>query len=359
MFPLIANRLGEVTADTPLKTLLESSQRWARMRALINRQQAETIGCLFNEADLPLVWTKGTALANRIDQRPELRPSSDLDALIRWQDTERVIELARQQKWTPNISLRKNRKRARYLDSEISFYMGREGALDLAWKPRTPFTYDPFISNWIWETSHQKDCNGILFACDTWLLLETIEHGLYVNSVYPIRWVIDAVRLIDTCKETIDWPMLLDLSARYRLTHLLFTALKIVEKYTENIPEWVWAKQKRFRPSLLDKAEFRVRIISPDLDTAYPAFLALNRLRREPLHLWTKLPPIRINNTTVGIFSRTCIPLRNMTAKMLTNAEKTKKKITGRINRLRNPVLTLSPRNVPPHSRDDTPHTES
>lgn len=319
LFPLIADRLGGDLRSQPLTKYLQSTQRWARMQAMVNRQMAGQIGRLFKAKNLDLMWTKGTAIIARTDGRPELRPSVDLDALFRWDDVEQILALGKAQGWAPRTVLHKNRKRARYRNTEISFDIGARGELDLQWLPRLAFAYDRKIQPWLWQdNTRAQDAHGTFYASDTWLMIETIDHGLNANSVYPIRWLVDAVRLLHWRQNSIDWEMLVEIVKRNKLHYSFLKGLETVARYSPHIPQNVLNALKKPRASHLDREEFKVRVSIDDPAARYVARRVLTRLRREPSRIYYKAPPNPLDlKLKISARAKLAIAVRNVGSRAL------------------------------------------
>ncbi len=319
VFPLIASRLDGDVSQQPLAKYLESARRWARMQAMLNQQLSGQIGALFQGEGIPLMWTKGAALVARTDQRADLRPSADIDALFRWEDVDRILELAEGEGWKPRLGLMKNKARARYANTELSYDIGARGELDLQWRPRMAFTYDTEIQPWLWQDpARHEDETGTPYASDTWLLIEILDHGLNANEVHPIRWVIDAVRLLEWQHERIDWEMFVKIVTRNKLHHSFLIGLQTVAKYSPHIPQSVLDQLKNIRVTYLDKEELKARLSAENLAKAYNAQQSLNRLRREPSKMYFKSPvnPL-LKKLNISMPARAMIAARNVVTRLL------------------------------------------
>ncbi|NOR61142.1 MAG: hypothetical protein GQ535_01440 [Rhodobacteraceae bacterium] len=314
VFPLVADRLGGDLSQQPLAKYLESARRWARMQAMLNQQLSGQIGALFQAEGIPLMWTKGAALVARTDQRPELRPSADIDALFRWEDVDRVLELGEAQGWKPRLGLMKNKARARYANTELSYNIGARGELDLQWRPRMAFTYDTQIQPWLWQDpTRAEDKTGTPYASDTWLLIEVLDHGLSANDVHPIRWVIDAVRLLEWRHASIDWEMFAEIVTRNKLHYSFYIGLQAVAKYSPHIPQTVLEQLQNTRVTYLDREELKARLSAQNLATVYNTQQALNRLRRAPSKMYYKSPvnPL-LKGLDISVKTRFIIAARNV-----------------------------------------------
>ncbi len=319
LFSLIAERLSGDLASQPLAKYLQSARRWARMQAMLNQQLSREIGALFKAEGIPLMWIKGTALVARTDQRRDLRPSADLDALFRWEDVEHILALAGREGWTPHLGLLKNLKQARYVNTELSYKIGAYGELDLQWRPRMAFTYDRRIQSWLWQDpSRVQDATGTTIASDTWLFIEILDHGLVANEVYPIRWLVDAVRLLHWRHENIDWGMVLDIIKRNKLHHHYFSGLESVARYSPHIPPFVMDALRKTPVNFLDREELKARLSAENLGKGFFAQQALNKLRREPSKLYYRsvVNPLS-RNMDLSVATRLTFAGRNVLTRVL------------------------------------------
>lgn len=259
---------------------------------MLNNQLAADLGAMFKAEEIALMWTKGTALVARTDGRADLRPSADLDALFQWQDVDRILALAKARGWTPRLGLHENRNRARYVNTELSFDIGNHGQLDLHWMPRLPFAHDEKLQTWLWnDPSRSVDGTGVFYASDTWLLIEIIDHGLNVNTVYPIRWLVDAVRFLEQRHAMIDWQALTDIVIRNKLHYSYLIGLQTLAAYSAHVPDTVLARLGQKRVGFLDRDELQNRVGAKDMSQAYLTHLALTKLRRAPSKRYFKFPP--------------------------------------------------------------------
>jgi len=171
----------------------------------------------------------------------------------------------------------------------------------------------------LWQDpTRAEDETGTPFASDTWLLIETLDHGLNANEVHPIRWVIDAVRLLAWQHAHIDWEMFVKIVARNKLHHAFYIGLQTVAKYSPHIPQSVLAALQNTRVSFLDKEELKARLMAETLANAYIAQQSLNRLRREPSKMYFKSPvnPL-VKSQLITAPTRGIIAARNVFTRLL------------------------------------------
>ncbi|MCZ2127939.1 MAG: nucleotidyltransferase family protein [Anaerolineales bacterium] len=95
MAPLLRHHLRRANAAIPKETAQILDGLYARHRAA-NRVHAQTllqVNALFAQAGIQMLLLKGLGLAYQCYPDPALRPVSDMDLLIRWQDSRPALDL--------------------------------------------------------------------------------------------------------------------------------------------------------------------------------------------------------------------------------------------------------------------------
>lgn len=95
MAPLLRHHLRQVGASIPKETSHILDGLYARHRAA-NRAHTQTllqIISIFAQADIHVLTLKGLGLAHQCYPDPALRPVSDIDLLIHWQDARSALDL--------------------------------------------------------------------------------------------------------------------------------------------------------------------------------------------------------------------------------------------------------------------------
>jgi hypothetical protein len=95
------------------------------------------------------------------------------------------------------------------------------------------------------------------------LLFEAIEHGLRWNEVTPVRWLVDAVSVIEAPHCSIDWDALMARIDRNRLTALFAIGLNTLARYTDAIPPAVLDRIRRQRPAWCERRHARLVLQEP------------------------------------------------------------------------------------------------
>lgn len=98
--PLLHHHLGQVPSctvpDIARTTLADKSRSCLAWNLLLRHELVRLLG-LFNQAGIPVIPLKGLYLADLLYEDPDLRPTSDLDLLVRTQDvqaSQQVLEQA-------------------------------------------------------------------------------------------------------------------------------------------------------------------------------------------------------------------------------------------------------------------------
>ncbi len=93
-----------------------------------------------------------------------------------------------------------------------------------------------------WKSAVNLDFTGVstLQPSAALSLLLIVVHGLRFNAMPPIRWVPDALAIIDKARDEIDWSSLLDFAIRNRVSYRLGLGLGyLLDNWNAPIPQYV------------------------------------------------------------------------------------------------------------------------
>ncbi|EBA12647.1 nucleotidyltransferase family protein [Roseobacter sp. CCS2] len=315
LFPIVAYHLGDQLHQADNQSWFNLSTDCDETHSTKLREAQTSVEVLLHDAGIPFMWTKGTALANELYPKHHLRPSSDLDALVPWESLAALEDLAAKRGWTYKLGQGVVARNARYHGSEMSWEIDGGIHLDVCWMPRLPFTFDPLAMNWIFEQGGSQDTS---YANPTWLLLEAFEHGLCANVVSPIRWVVDALWLINQRGAEIDWQMFFTLTERYQLHCFSKIGLAILDAFTDKIPKDVVRAIEAMPVSALQRDECLMRVATPSNATEYFASLKYNRALRAPKAIYaTKITSPLARHAGLSWRLRGKIGFRNLHARLI------------------------------------------
>jgi hypothetical protein len=90
------------------------------------------------------------------------------------------------------------------------------------------------------------------------MLLHTIIHGLRWNSEPPVRWIPDAVTILRSAGESVDWPAIVEFAESSAVTQRLHMGLSyIAGNLGAEVPAFVLDRLARSRPGLAELVERR------------------------------------------------------------------------------------------------------
>lgn len=313
IFPFVAWNIRQNTKQPITDCWLLDADTWAQQQMDKNEALRHKLGALFTSADLQVAWTKGTAISRQYYPTIKERPSGDLDAICQWESVEKLMQLAGDNDWEKHIGPRKLNMGARVMSPELSYDFGKEGALDMQWQPRMPFTFDTAMVDHIFTTGKPLDADGMLYASATWLLMETIEHGLSYNKVHSIRWVVDALQMLKTDPEGVDWDAFVDMAARYRLGLIMVTGLKALQPFTDHIPDHVITSLKKQKTTGIMRDELAARFVDVGLEDSYMTQRRYNLFLRAPLMTYAVFAPSPVTAAKgLSVRARLAIAWRNL-----------------------------------------------
>ncbi len=157
----------------------------------------------FEDACIETIVLKGAALSVLNYGDYGLRPMNDIDLLIRTNQVSKSIDLLRDLGWTP-VDFEPGEK---YISVSYShgFRNGKGQEIDLHWHLLSQ-SREKDADTDFWDGAITLDINGVatrtLSPSDQ--LLHVCLHGARWNYIPPIRWIADAMTVLNTSSE-IDW----------------------------------------------------------------------------------------------------------------------------------------------------------
>ena len=255
LLPLLWTRVRDLPAAEPLEGRLRGIYRhsWVARQQLV-RHVAPALGVL-REAGVPLLLLKGAALTFREYPEAGARPMMDLDALVPYADRLRAREALVAAGWSVSSLARTQEVEA---IGQVTVRRGEPPDLDLHW--RAPGDLPPLDDRWLWRDTTWAELEGIpvQLPSPTTHLVVTLAHGLRGNRESPIRWVVDAARIIERDPAAIDWDEVVWLAERMRLRTRVTFGLDLLDEL--GVPVAPAAHRRRLADdSLLERWEYAVR----------------------------------------------------------------------------------------------------
>ncbi|HWE06165.1 MAG TPA: nucleotidyltransferase family protein [Rhizomicrobium sp.] len=281
LLPLVWKRLSQASVPHPLLPRLKGVFRsnWVKMTRRI--QGAAAILAALEAEGIGTMIGKGLPLALAYYPAPALRPMSDVDIIVPFEDAPRASALlerdgfsVRRQSWATERRLHHALMHVRADGTEV----------DLHWH----VLYDcpnGAADSYFWSRAVPIDVGSArsLRPAASDLLLQTIVHGLRSNPSPPFRWVADAAMILGS-NEAIDWAAIEAFAEEQGLTKRLQIGLAYLRAFALPIPpaliERLAARSSWLEP--FELAAMRRELRSPAWRHARRAAYLLRLLKWDP-----------------------------------------------------------------------------
>jgi hypothetical protein len=266
LLPLVYHNLLALEVDDPLMLRLKGIYRkaWSKNHLLF-RKTAGALS-LLHSAGIPTMVLKGIPLTLLYYRNHALRPMCDMDVMVPAEEADRALHILEREGWIirkPHLrsfSLRFGRS------MELDNVNGDE--LDLHWHPIFE-THGDGVQQDFWDRAVELEVSGVtsLTLCPSDQLFHTLVHGLRCNNDPPIRWVPDAISIIRSETQPVDWQRLLDYTMKYRVSLQVWMALQyLVERFGCPVPDAVQQTLQSVKPGWTEKLIYRHATSLGDLD---------------------------------------------------------------------------------------------
>ncbi|MDA8961354.1 nucleotidyltransferase family protein [bacterium] len=237
LLPLLHDNLRRLGVDDPILTKYEGLKKlhWFQNRLLMF--QLEAILKTFSENKIRPLLIKGCALNAQGLFAPGLRPMTDMDIVVRADQALEAAKLVAQLGWQA-----KSGQGRSYNESDVRFaHHGKFEkdpglVIELHWETASQFFRgEPSDTAWSNATliHHAgQPCCGLAPADHLLLIL---AHGGYKNNISPIRWVTDAIAILNA--HVIDWDYFVSQAKQHRLAFAVRGMLTYLKSnYFDAIP---------------------------------------------------------------------------------------------------------------------------
>ncbi|HWA53605.1 MAG TPA: nucleotidyltransferase family protein [Solirubrobacterales bacterium] len=220
LLPLVYRNLGAGAFDEEVAGRLKGLYRrsWSHNQ-LIFKRAAGAIGVL-EGAGIETLVTKGASLALLSYGDVGVRPMDDVDVLVPFDRATDAIEVLSAAGWTPD---REDPLAWTRVHHSLGFGGSDHGEVDLHWFA----LWQPARDEHLWRASVPLQLAGAttLAPCPADQLLLACVHGTPWSPLPPFRWVADAVTVIRSAGEGLEWDRLVAEARRRRLTVATAAAL--------------------------------------------------------------------------------------------------------------------------------------
>jgi hypothetical protein len=276
LLPLVYRNLGAEAFDAEVAGRLKGLYRrsWSHNQ-LIFKRAAEAIAVL-EDAGIETLITKGASLALLSYGDVGVRPMDDVDVLVPLDRTAEAIEVLSAAGWKPDHEDPAAWTRVHH---SLGFAGADRGEVDLHWFS----LWQPASDVELWRASVPLELAGTATRapCPADQLLLTCVHGTPWSPLPPFRWIADAVTVIRSAGEQLDWERLVAEAERRCLTVATASALAYLgEEFGAAVPPPVLDRLRAALATRHERAAFRAAC-QPDspLRTLRMAWDRYRRLR--------------------------------------------------------------------------------
>ncbi len=257
LLPLLYHNLYKQGNTDPLMLRLKGiyRQSWSKNHLLFHK--TGQILSLLHKNSIPTIVLKGIALSILTYKNYSVRPMADMDILIPISYTLKTIELLKTYGWEIQEEqyLEHNLKYGR----SATFTDNNKTELDLHWYPIFE-AHDNITDDDFWNEAVPLVAAGVSTKafCLTDNLFHTIVHGMRFNIEPPIRWVADAVTLINSKNSDVDWKRLMHHTKKFRVTLQMKAAFNyLIENFDVVFPEFVMDELNNIQITFSDRLVYK------------------------------------------------------------------------------------------------------
>jgi predicted nucleotidyltransferase len=205
---------------------------WSKNQTLFH-EMAKVVEYL-QHAGIKTMLLKGASLSLLYYKNNGARPMADIDLLVPYKQARQAFELLQKAGWTSTLPL-----------SELDLIFGHAVQLnnsvnqefDLHWRPFNSCCDEYEKDFWDGAIPVKMANVNSLAPNPTNMLFHVIIHGMAWNPVPSIRWVADAITLINSDNFAIDWQQLVDMARKQYLSLRLNNGLQyLYDNFHPSIP---------------------------------------------------------------------------------------------------------------------------
>ena len=260
MVPQLYRNLQRHGIKDPLMDRLKGVYRYYLYKNEILMHRLGALLKAFDEAGIETMVLKGAALIPLYYRESGLRPMLDGDVLVHAHQVEQAMELLGRLRWKPFRYLQPHARIPIVHSTPFEDDGGRQ--LDLHWHLFWE-CFNASDDDDYWEHAVPVQVGGVktLALNPTDQLLHTCWHGARWNEVPPIRWVADAMTILDVSAAEIEWSGLLKKAQRHRIVLPVRDSLEYLkEKFDAPVPESLLKSMSAIRVSRIERESYEVTL---------------------------------------------------------------------------------------------------
>jgi hypothetical protein len=260
MIPQLYRNLQRHGVKDPLMDRLKGVYRYYLYKNEILLHRVGTLLAAFEHTGIKTIVLKGAALIQLYYRESGLRPMLDADVLVHTHQAELAMEVLSRLRWKP---LRHPRPQTRIpIIHSTPFEDDGGRQLDLHWH----LFWECFHANDdedYWQSAMPIKIGGAqtLALSPTDQLLHTCWHGARWNEVPPIRWVADAMAILDASAAQIEWQSLMKKAQRHRIVMPVRDSLAYLQKkFDAPVPDSVLNSLSAVRVSKIERENYELTL---------------------------------------------------------------------------------------------------
>ncbi len=256
LLPLLYKNLQRYIVEDPFVGRLKGIYRleWSKNQRLL--YEMNKVLKYLHDAGIQTMILKGAALTVLIYKNYSVRPMGDIDILVPTSQISLTINLLKDAGWIPITNFIDDD--LRYLHA-IAFKDQFGNELDLHWHHLIECHGNNY--DWdFWERSVSIQLADVstLALNPTDTLLHVIVHGVRWNPLPPIRWIADAMSLINSLDKKIEWTHFINQTKKYKVVLRVKEALHYLQdKFQAGIPMSIMDKINQIPISFTERLEYR------------------------------------------------------------------------------------------------------
>jgi hypothetical protein len=277
LLPLVYRNLAALGYDEAHMPRLKGIHRywWCSNQNLFHRS-APVVEAL-EARGIPTLILKGAAIATLHAADAGVRPMADVDVLVPYARVHDAVALLMTSGWRAPEGVLADEIRYRHSTPMVD---GEGRGFDLHWHALKEGLH-PRSDDGFWSRAVPLELANVrsrgLAPQDA--LLHTVVHGLRWNEEPSVRWIADAMAILGTDGDGINWDVLLDEARRRDVRLRVFRGLDYLRITMDApIPDHVLARLSRERPSRFERIEYATLAIRSDpgtRDRLLPSALAI------------------------------------------------------------------------------------
>ncbi len=263
LLPLLYRNLQALGIKDPFDDKYKGIHRllWSRNHLLIDR--AVRLLSALSGAGINALVFKGVSMILRYYKDYGLRRMADIDLLVPIERAKDSLEIM------GKLGLKRKYPRLKPpLEVNFSVFNGdtfkieKDLELDLHWHILADCCYKDADKDF-WEKADEITIKGVKtkILCPTDELFITCIHGVRWNYMPPLRWIADAIMIINEAGAKIDWIRAIDLAKKRGLMMQFKRALQYLNQELEaDIPDRVLAEIGSAPISSAERREYQVKV---------------------------------------------------------------------------------------------------